>query len=69
MVEADRVGEQFIVIFGVGQDRQHTDLVHQPAECRLVRLELAVVAAQGVADACHFQAAAPDVTHLLFDDF
>jgi len=57
------------MVFGIGQDRQHTDLVHQASERCLVRLELAVAAAQRVADARHFQAAAPDVAHFLFDHF
>ncbi|MNE91344.1 hypothetical protein D3C80_1889450 [compost metagenome] len=45
VVEAHGVGQQFVVVFGVGQDRQHADLVHQPAECGLVRFQLGVAAA------------------------
>ncbi|MNI43554.1 hypothetical protein D3C73_978870 [compost metagenome] len=67
VVQADRVGQQLVVIFGVGQDGQYANLVNQPAECRLIGLELRVTAAQRIADAGDFQAFAPDIAHFFLD--
>ena len=69
MVEADRIREQFIVVFGVGQNRQHADLMHQSTQRRLIRLELGITTTQRITDPGDFQALAPDFAHFLFHHF
>src|SRR5690606_36487681 len=36
MVEADRIGQQLVVFFGIGEDRQNADLVYQTRQGGLV---------------------------------
>ncbi|MOA53005.1 hypothetical protein D3C78_1763950 [compost metagenome] len=61
-MQAHRVGQQFVVLFGIDQHRQCANLVDQPAEGGLVGLELCKAAADFVADARHIQAVGPDIT-------
>ncbi|MNR03681.1 hypothetical protein D3C85_1195900 [compost metagenome] len=68
IVQADRVGKQLVVLFGIQQDRQHANLVDQPGQCCLVRLELSEAQAQFITDAGHIQAFRPDFAHFLFND-
>ncbi|MCY1177115.1 hypothetical protein D9M73_174120 [compost metagenome] len=67
VVEADGVGQQFAVLFGESEDRQHADLVHQAGQGRLIRHQARVVAAQCMADAGDFGAFVPHFAHLAID--
>ena len=67
VVEADGVGQQFIVFFGVGENRQHANLVHQAGERGLIGHEAGVVAAQYMADAGDLGALVPHFAHLAVD--
>lgn len=40
VVQAYRIGQQFVVFFGVGENGQHADLVNQAGEGALIRLEV-----------------------------
>ncbi|MNN82409.1 hypothetical protein D3C81_1993430 [compost metagenome] len=66
-MQANRVGQQLVVLFGIDQHRQRADLVDQAAQSGLFRLELCIATADFVADACHFQAVGPDIAKLLFN--
>ncbi len=67
MAQADGVRQQLVVILGVGEDRQHADLVHQSGQGRLVRRQAGVVTGQHVADAGDLGALVPDFAHLAID--
>ncbi|MNY52112.1 hypothetical protein D3C86_1877560 [compost metagenome] len=67
MVEADRVGQQLVVFFRVGEDGQHAYLVHQAGQGGLVGHQAGVVAAEHVADAGDLRAFVPDFAHLAVD--
>ncbi|MNN53357.1 hypothetical protein D3C81_1681030 [compost metagenome] len=67
MVEADGVGQQLVVLFGVGEDRQHADLMHQAGQGGLVGHQAGVVAAEYVADAGDLRALVPHFAHLAVD--
>ena len=67
VIERHRVREQFVVLFGVGQNRQHPNLMNQTAQCSLIRFQLGVASAQGITDASDFQALTPHLAHFLFD--
>lgn len=67
VAQADGVRQQLVVILGVGEDRQHADLVHQPGQGRLVRRQAGVVTGQHVADAGDLGALVPDFAHLAVD--
>ena len=67
MVKGNRVREQFVVFFGVSQNRQHPDLMHQPAQRCLIRFKGGATAAQGVTNAGDFEALTPHITHFVFN--
>ncbi|MDR6357518.1 hypothetical protein Q3H58_004189 [Pseudomonas psychrotolerans] len=64
LVEGDGVGQQLFLFFGIGQDRQHADLVHQTCQQGAIGHETGVLLAQRMTDGGDLGALAPDLAHL-----